>query len=77
MDLRKWSDKYTTRSGSHALFKFCFLISDLLMTEPWRRNAFEQVSSITTSATSQRETSGENCCEARMQLSQIKSSYND
>ena len=32
----KDTGKYTTTSGSHALFEFSFLISDL-MTEPWRR----------------------------------------
>lgn len=73
MDLCKWPDKYTTRSGSHALVKFCFLMSDLLMTEPW--TAFGQDSNITTSAKSQRETSGENYCETSTQLAQIKSSY--
>lgn len=33
----KDTGKHTTTSGSHALFELSFLISDLLVTEPWRR----------------------------------------
>lgn len=50
-------------------------LSGLLVTEPWRRIALEQVSNVTESEKSQKGTRREEYDETRMQLSQMKSSY--
>lgn len=47
----------------------------LLMTEPWRGIALEQVSNVTEAEKSQKETRREEYDETRIQLSQMKSSY--